>query len=158
MVKNKEFEYCSWNQNEWDWNFLNVWIRPLRYAFLRHLESYYCILRWKNLIRGSFYKKNKIFFWSQWRPQWVGRGTGTTPIFLFGLVVANIPLTNERYPGGHFTIITNKGIERFMAYWLNYAKVAQSLKNLWPILCGKVFFVSMAKQVLCHYELMYIYI
>jgi hypothetical protein len=25
MVKNKEFEYCSWNQNEWGWNFQNVY-------------------------------------------------------------------------------------------------------------------------------------
>jgi hypothetical protein len=60
MVKNKEFEYsyCGWNQNERGWNFQNVLIRPLWYAFLRHLESYYCILRWKNLIRGSFLQKN----------------------------------------------------------------------------------------------------
>jgi hypothetical protein len=91
MVKNKEFEYCSWNQNEWGWNFQNDWIRPLWYAFLRHLESYYCILRWKNWIRGSFYKKKKNFRGgkklSRWRPQWVGRVTGTTSIFLFGLML-----------------------------------------------------------------------
>jgi hypothetical protein len=90
MVKNKEFEYCSWNQNEWGWNFQNVWNRPLWYAFLRHLESYYCILRWKNWIRGSFKKKiwrgKKL---SRWRPQWVGRVTGTTPIFLFGFTWVN---------------------------------------------------------------------
>jgi hypothetical protein len=50
--------------------------------FLRHVESYYCMLRWKNLIRGSFYQKTL----SRWHPQWVGRVTGTTPIFLFGLM------------------------------------------------------------------------
>jgi hypothetical protein len=59
----------------------------LWYAFLRHLESYYCILRWKNWI-GSFYKK---FFWggkkllSLWHPQWVDRVTWTT-LFFWGLM------------------------------------------------------------------------
>jgi hypothetical protein len=85
MVKNKEFEYCSWKQNEWGWNFQNVWIRPLWYAFLRYLESYYCILRWKNWIRGSFYKhfflRPGVKNFESVAPPMGRRDTGTTLIF-----------------------------------------------------------------------------
>jgi hypothetical protein len=61
------------------------------------LESYYCILRWKNLIRGSFYKKTtkKHFFWGGKKLESVAP-PGTTPIFLFGL--NNFKITAWKLP------------------------------------------------------------
>jgi hypothetical protein len=36
--------------------------RFLNYIYLRHLESYYCILRWILCIKGSFKKNIYIFY------------------------------------------------------------------------------------------------
>jgi hypothetical protein len=40
--------------------FLNTF-KVIRYI-LRHLESYSCIIRWKNVSGGSFSQKREIFF------------------------------------------------------------------------------------------------
>jgi hypothetical protein len=94
MVKDKEFSKCL-NQTS------------LIYAFFRHLESYYCILRWTNWIRGSFYKKKfwggkklwaggtpmgrsgyrnhaYFFIWPKWRFQCIGTGLHDSIHFLIG--------------------------------------------------------------------------
>jgi hypothetical protein len=71
-------------------NFQNVWIRPLWYAFLRHLESYYCILRWKNWIMGSFYKKKKFFWGGKKLSRWVNGSVGfPEPHLFFDLAKGN---------------------------------------------------------------------
>jgi hypothetical protein len=66
MVKNKEFEYYTVVETKMSGvEIFKIFESDLSdMHFLRHLESYYCILRWKNLIRGSFYKKTtkKHFF------------------------------------------------------------------------------------------------
>jgi hypothetical protein len=61
MVKNKEFEefeYCSWNQNEWGWNFQNVWIRPLICIF----KAFESLLHFKveKLNRGGILQRKNI--------------------------------------------------------------------------------------------------